>query len=210
MSKAKATKQGTTDEPEVTKSSQAATAALGPIITFWQNRCKATFSTAVMTVVKIPATEFAKRMPKDAVSESFFSRRRVFFVDEEKKKKCGVCEEDMLGECQNAFELTPTNWGDADATPIYVHGEQCFACTAAMGPDDACKCDVSFGNSDPKTGARQCHVDRDKLPVCPKHIDTHALDFPSFDPLTQVRVLVSLACSLTHSSPLRPRRRSSS
>jgi hypothetical protein len=75
MAKAKATKQGTVpaaaaateEEPPALKAIQA---AFGPTLTFWRNRCKAQFSTAVKQVVKIPVTEFATRMPKDAVSFS--------------------------------------------------------------------------------------------------------------------------------------------
>jgi hypothetical protein len=96
-------------------------------------------------------------------------------------KTCGVCQQEILGDTQVAFELFK---GEEPHT--YIHAE-CFECTACVQPgsDTTCAAAVAFGDADVKTGARKCHVDRDNLPVCDKHIDDHALDFPSFDPETQ-------------------------
>ena len=101
-----------------------------------------------------------------------------------------MCSAEILGECEAAFALTPIEgMHDPDAAPIYIHGELCFSCTACVGvgSGEICKRAVAFGEADPTTGARKCHVGQDNLPVCSRHIDTHALEFPSFDPATEAK-----------------------
>jgi hypothetical protein len=83
MSKAK---QGATPAP-ATSAAKAAQAELGRTITHWMNQCKAKFSHAVKRVIKIPATEFSKRLPEKAVRRRrlFFSQAN-FFLTRRKKK----------------------------------------------------------------------------------------------------------------------------